>query len=142
VTRFFLWDERGNLANRLDESQSGGIYTMVDAYGVVTQNTATPEPFWFGGQFGNYTDRETGLVLCTFRYYDPATGRWISRDPIGESGGVNLYAYAEGRLCLPPRASKKDIPPRAPNLGVSAIPPPPQQQPARKPLPRLNEEYP
>ena len=27
------------------------------------------------------------------RYYDPNTGRWLSRDPIGESGGVNLYGF-------------------------------------------------
>jgi RHS repeat-associated protein len=27
-----------------------------------------------------------------FRYYDPVTGRWPSRDPIEESGGLNLYA--------------------------------------------------
>jgi RHS repeat-associated protein len=26
-----------------------------------------------------------------FRYYDPVTGRWPSRDPIGERGGLNLY---------------------------------------------------
>jgi RHS repeat-associated protein len=26
-----------------------------------------------------------------YRYYDPSTGRWPSRDPIGEKGGVNLY---------------------------------------------------
>ena len=26
-----------------------------------------------------------------YRYYDPVTGRWPSRDPIGEKGGVNLY---------------------------------------------------
>lgn len=27
-----------------------------------------------------------------YRYYDPVTGRWPSRDPIGEPGGINLYA--------------------------------------------------
>ncbi len=27
-----------------------------------------------------------------FRYYDPVTGRWPSRDPIEETGGLNLYA--------------------------------------------------
>jgi hypothetical protein len=27
-----------------------------------------------------------------YRYYDPVTGRWPSRDPIGENGGINLYA--------------------------------------------------
>jgi RHS repeat-associated protein len=96
VTRFLLWDERGNLANRLDEGQSGGIYTIVDAQGIVTQNLATPESWQFGGQFGYYTDPETGLVLCTYRYYDPGTGRWISRDPAGYGGGVNLYGYVTG----------------------------------------------
>jgi RHS repeat-associated protein len=30
-----------------------------------------------------------------FRYYDPVTGRWPSRDPIQESGGLNLYAFIE-----------------------------------------------
>ena len=28
-----------------------------------------------------------------FRYYDPVTGRWPSRDPIEEQGGLNLYAF-------------------------------------------------
>ena len=34
-------------------------------------------------------------VLCYYgyRYYDPETGRWPSRDPIQERGGVNLYGY-------------------------------------------------
>src|SRR4030095_11953491 len=27
------------------------------------------------------------------RYYDPRLGRWKSRDPLGEAGGSNLYAY-------------------------------------------------
>jgi hypothetical protein len=29
-----------------------------------------------------------------FRYYDPVTGRWPNRDPLGEYGGVNLYQFA------------------------------------------------
>jgi RHS repeat-associated protein len=28
-----------------------------------------------------------------YRYYDPLTGRWPSRDPIEERGGVNLYGF-------------------------------------------------
>jgi len=28
-----------------------------------------------------------------FRYYVPETGRWASRDPIEEEGGLNLYAF-------------------------------------------------
>ncbi|KRA59182.1 hypothetical protein ASD79_10795 [Caulobacter sp. Root655] len=45
---------------------------------------------------GQYADDEFGLGLHynRFRYYDPAIGRYISRDPIGVAGGLNLYLYA------------------------------------------------
>ncbi len=45
------------------------------------------------GQWGYYTDVETGILLLTHRYLDPATGRFLTRDPIGIEGGINLYAY-------------------------------------------------
>jgi len=32
-------------------------------------------------------------VTSGFRYYSPTTGRWISRDPIAEEGGENLYVF-------------------------------------------------
>jgi len=38
-------------------------------------------------------DSSTGLYYYGYRYYDPVTGRWPSRDPIGERGGVNLYGF-------------------------------------------------
>lgn len=34
-----------------------------------------------------------GLNIYGYRYYDPETGRWPSRDPIEERGGVNLYGF-------------------------------------------------
>jgi RHS repeat-associated protein len=46
-------------------------------------------PFRFSTK---YKDAETGLVYYGYRYYNPSMGRWISRDPIGEIGGENLYA--------------------------------------------------
>lgn len=33
------------------------------------------------------------IVLTLFRAYDPELGRWLSADPIGEAGGMNLYGY-------------------------------------------------
>jgi RHS repeat-associated protein len=45
-------------------------------------------PFRFSTK---YQDIETGLYYYGFRYYNPATGRWLNRDPIGEEGGLNLY---------------------------------------------------
>jgi uncharacterized protein RhaS with RHS repeats len=38
-------------------------------------------------------DPTTGLYYYGYRYYDPVTGRWPSRDPIEESGGLNLYGF-------------------------------------------------
>ncbi|SSW82558.1 RhsD protein [Klebsiella pneumoniae] len=43
---------------------------------------------------GQYFDEETGLHYNRYRYYSPYVGRFISKDPIGLSGGDNLYAYA------------------------------------------------
>jgi RHS repeat-associated protein len=37
--------------------------------------------------------KTTGVTFYTYRYYDPVTGRWPSRDPIEERGGVNLYGF-------------------------------------------------
>ena len=37
----------------------------------------------------------TGLVNFRARWYDPVTGRWLSKDPIGLNGGLNLYAFCE-----------------------------------------------
>lgn len=39
----------------------------------------------------------TGLYNYGFRYYHPELGRWLSRDPIGEDGGLNLYAFVKNR---------------------------------------------
>ena len=34
-----------------------------------------------------------GVTHYGYRYYDPLTGRWPSRDPIEENGGINLYGF-------------------------------------------------
>ncbi|RQZ59647.1 RHS repeat-associated core domain-containing protein, partial [Burkholderia sp. Bp9004] len=45
---------------------------------------------------GQYHDHETGLHYNRHRYYDPTVGRFVSKDPIGYSGGINIYGYVAG----------------------------------------------
>jgi RHS repeat-associated protein len=42
---------------------------------------------------GREIDWETGLIYFRARWYNPETGRWLSKDPIGIAGGLNLYAF-------------------------------------------------
>ncbi len=62
-----------------------------DSFGRVLRDTNPGfQPFGFQG--GLY-DPDTGLVEFGCRWYDAATGRWISKDPIGMEGGLNLYEF-------------------------------------------------
>ena len=45
---------------------------------------------------GRECSAATGLANFRMRWYDAVTGRWLSKDPIGLSGGLNLYAFCEG----------------------------------------------
>ena len=40
-----------------------------------------------------YMDDELGLIYYNYRHLNPRDGRWISRDPIKEEGGWNLFAF-------------------------------------------------
>jgi len=55
---------------------------------VMRTGVANTLPFGFSSK---YADRETGVSYYGYRYYSPGTGRWLSRDPMGEWGGVNLH---------------------------------------------------
>jgi RHS repeat-associated protein len=65
-----------------------------DPYGrSTTVLGTTPTDFNFTGL---YRHSKSNLNLAVYRAYDPDLGRWLSRDPIGEEGGINLYGYVGG----------------------------------------------
>jgi RHS repeat-associated protein len=45
------------------------------------------------GYTGHIRHLWSGLWLAPYRAYNSGLGRWISRDPIAEDGGINLYGY-------------------------------------------------
>ena len=91
---FYTFDPQGNVAQRL--SGTGGEITasVYDAFGT-PKNGGVSDPFGYGGQMGCYTDSETGLIYMVNRYYDPGTGRFLTRDPASYASGINVYAYVQ-----------------------------------------------
>lgn len=90
----YTFDLFGNVAQRVNASQSVVSSSMYDAFGMESTTGTPDDPFGFHAQSGYLFDRESGLYLCQHRYYDPASGRWLNRDPVGQRGGINVYAYA------------------------------------------------
>lgn len=82
-----ITDKAGNLVWAADYDAYGKamVKTTANPALALTSNLRLP---------GQYFDAETGLHYNDRRYYDPDTGRYTSRDPIGFEGGINLYAYA------------------------------------------------
>jgi len=69
-----------------------------DSFGRLTTSTGTlTNPFRYTGR--EY-DQETGLSYYRARYLDSSTGRFISQDPIGYNGGMNVYRYVRNNPVL------------------------------------------
>jgi len=94
----YTFDPQGNLSQRI---RYGGVFSTsgYDGFGwpeyfypASQYDASYKDSVGFGGQYGYYYDVETGLVLLTHRYYDPQNGRFLTRDPVGYAGGLNLYS--------------------------------------------------
>lgn len=65
-----------------------------DPYGnPITTSGRISVDFRYAGMFYH---QQSGLYLTNYRAYDPRAARWLSRDPIAENGGLNLYGYVRG----------------------------------------------
>jgi RHS repeat-associated protein len=85
-------DHLGTPRAMFDERGRQSWATETDTYGRLSdvRGLRGACPFRFPGQ---YEDAETGLYYNRWRYYDPEGGGYVSRDPIGLVGGLNLHRY-------------------------------------------------
>jgi RHS repeat-associated protein len=87
LTASYAFDAFGNCIPQFTEETVDGVTTYTPA---VTDITG---PYGYNAKSGYYYDSEIGMYYCWHRYYDPANGRWLTEDPIGYEGGLNLYGY-------------------------------------------------
>jgi RHS repeat-associated protein len=87
---------RDHLSSTRELADPGGVMKeriSYDAWGQPQFSNATPlSSFAFTGHFWY---ARSGLYMAPYRAYAPTLGRWLSRDPIEESGGINLFVYVE-----------------------------------------------
>ena len=84
-------DSTGSMLARMDYSPFGQLIAQYK-FTPSGDTTLSRLPFGFSTK---YADSETGLLYYVLRYYDPVNGRWPSRDPIEERGGLNLYGFVK-----------------------------------------------
>ncbi len=96
---FYTKDHLGSIREVINSSLAVAARYQYDPYGrryPVLQNHQVESDFGFTGHYLHQSPSPaSGLYFAPFRAYDAGLGRWISRDPIGESGGLNLYGYVK-----------------------------------------------
>ena len=93
-TYFYGYDGNGNVMALMNATT--GVIAAQYEYGPFGEVIQASGPMAFSNPFRFSTkcqDDETGFLYYGYRYYNPSTGRWQSRDPMEEKGGANIYAF-------------------------------------------------
>jgi len=91
---FYIFDELGSVVAITNADGMPLKYYIYDPWGNVVNTQDDPiNNLTFVGRYGGLKDWDTGLIQFQHRWYDSSLGKWISRDPIGVEGGVNIYNY-------------------------------------------------
>ena len=91
----YAYDGNGNVARIVGTDGTVAAEYEYGPFGELLRATgpmARLNPFRFSTK---YQDEETDLLYYGFRYYNPTTGRWLSRDPLEEKGALNLFGFCQ-----------------------------------------------
>ena len=95
---YYTRDHLGSIRELTDAAGALRARYAYDPYGRRTANQITTNAVEADFAFtGHYFHNPSSLPRALFRAYDPELGRWLSRDPIGERGGMNLHGYVHNR---------------------------------------------
>ncbi|MBI4847383.1 MAG: hypothetical protein HY808_02220 [Nitrospirae bacterium] len=87
----YLYDGKGNVSALIDGSQNIVASYRYDVFGRPLKKTGIlNQPYRFSTK---YYDEQTGLPYYGYRFYNPTIGKWMTRDPLGEVGGINLSQF-------------------------------------------------
>lgn len=95
---YYCFDGNGNVGQLVDISDGTVLakYTY-GPFGNIETSEGTLDSDNLYRFSTKYTDSETDLIYYGYRYLNAELGRWMSRDPIGERGGLNLYVFARNK---------------------------------------------
>ncbi len=95
-SRVHHYNLSGSTIARTDDTGKIVGQAEYSPYGMTVRSVGDIEtPFLFNGQYGVITD-VNGLLHMRARYYNPHLMRFLNPDPIGFSGGMNWFAFANG----------------------------------------------
>ena len=97
-----LTDIQGTVWGYVDSQNNIVARWTYDAWGnVLSEDVAVSVLKALRYRFqGREWSAATGLINFRMRWYDPVTGRWVSKDPIGLGGGLNLYVVCNNNLLM------------------------------------------
>ena len=95
VTNYYTrHDGKGNVTEvRRYNGTTAASYAYYEFGGVRYQTNTYNQPLRFQSKIFHTS---AGISCFGYRWYDSVSGRWLSKDGLGEAGGINLYEYCLG----------------------------------------------
>ncbi|MDB6066116.1 MAG: repeat protein [Pedosphaera sp.] len=120
-TAFYHADGNGNITAMINAQQFPVARYLYDPFGnILSLSGPLAEANLYRFSSKEYHPN-SGLVCYLYRFYDPNLQRWINRDPIGESGGINLYNFVGNNPSCIIDPDGDDLAKRGGDLGTPCI---------------------